>query len=71
MDRIVDHETNQDQSHPHATVGQTLYRIRWYGYDQNDDTWEPIDHIPRSQILLYHRRKRLRIPKDVDKAIDG
>ena len=42
-----------------ADDGTWRYRVRWYGYAREDDTWEPADHIPDNVIRRYHRRVRL------------
>ena len=39
-----------------ADDGTWRYRVRWYGYAREDDTWEPADHIPDNVIRRYHRR---------------
>ena len=70
MDRIVAHEV-ADGSHPGVPHGTTMYRVRWHGFGPIDDTWEPIQHLPRSHVLRYCRRKRLPKPSDIDNAMIG
>lgn len=62
MDHIVDHDT---------VNGEVLHRIRWYGYGPQDDTWEPINHLPRNRVIQYYKRKRLEIPSTIGKARTG
>ena len=71
MEKILAHRRNRSAKHEHAAIGETLYRIRWTGYAPNPDTWEPISHIPRSHVLRYHKQKKLAIPTNIDRAIDG
>jgi Chromo (CHRromatin Organisation MOdifier) domain len=39
-----------------ASDGTLRYRVRWYGYSRDEDTWEPQDHLPISAVRRYHRR---------------
>ena len=71
MEKIFNHDVNEDESHPHAKVGEILYRIRWYGYEAKDDTLEPINHLPRSKLLSYYRRRKLPLPTDLHRAMLG
>ena len=57
VDRIISHGTNEDPEHPTAAVGETTYRVRWYGFEKNEDTYEPIQHLPRNKIVSYCKRK--------------
>lgn len=56
IDHVVGHDVRED--------GSVFYRIRWYGYSPASDPLEPIEHIPRSQILRYHRRTRTEPPTE-------
>ena len=38
IDIIVSHQTNRDKQHPNSKVGDSLYRVRWVGYDSKDYT---------------------------------
>jgi Chromo (CHRromatin Organisation MOdifier) domain/Integrase core domain/Integrase zinc binding domain len=42
-----------------------MYKIRWYGYTREHDTWEPAQHLPRYMLRRYHNRTRLPLPKRV------
>jgi hypothetical protein len=39
-----------------GTDGSLRYRIRWYGYSREEDTWEPATHLPSDAIRRYHRK---------------
>lgn len=46
IDRIIEYNIANDQS--------LLYRVQWYGYGPEDDTWEPTAHFPRSHNVRFH-----------------
>jgi hypothetical protein len=48
VDRIVGLRKEQD--------GIPRYRVRWYGYGREDDTWEPWEHLPEPLVRSYDRR---------------
>ena len=64
IERIVDHDDSE---------GELWFRIRWYGYRPTDDTWEPIDGIPRNLIVAYYKRIREAPPPDqlLRRALQG
>jgi hypothetical protein len=40
--------------------GQTFYLVKWKGYDEKDNTWEPVKHLTNCRRLItkFHQRKR-------------
>ncbi len=68
IDRIVAHKQNQDGTHPTARRGDILYKVRWHDYGPQDDTWEPISHLPRNKVVSYHKLKRLPLPPNIGDA---
>ena len=71
MERIISHGINRDTNHPSAKVGEMTYRVRWYGYPPDQDTYEPIRHLPRNHVVRYHKRRRLQSPANLDEAMNG
>jgi Chromo (CHRromatin Organisation MOdifier) domain len=55
IERIVGHRVTAD--------GKILVRVRWFGYDPSQDTWEPVISIPVEIMRRYVKRRRLR-PED-------
>ncbi|XP_058934008.1 chromodomain Y-like protein isoform X1 [Kogia breviceps] len=51
VERIVDKRRNKK--------GKTEYLVRWKGYDSEDDTWEPEQHLVNCEeyILDFNRRR--------------
>lgn len=45
VDFIVDHRIN-------VKTLQAQFRVRWEGFNADDDTWEPIDHLYQLPIVL-------------------
>jgi hypothetical protein len=39
--------------------GKLRYKVRWYGYSSEDDSWEPASHLPKDAIKRYHRKTGL------------
>lgn len=48
IDRIVGVRQESDGTH--------RYRVRWYGYNREDDTWEPEGNLPSPMVRSYNRR---------------
>lgn len=42
--------------------GQHIYRVRWWGYDAEEDTWETAEQLPAHFIRRYWRSKGLSTP---------
>jgi hypothetical protein len=49
VERIIDHADEPG--------GERLFRVRWYGYGEDEDTWEQEGEIPRQFIRRYWRSK--------------
>ena len=71
IDKVVDHIINEDEGHLHAKHGDMMYKVRWFGYTPEEDTFEPVHHLPRSQVLSYHNRKQMPVPSNIAKAMMG
>lgn len=56
VDKLVDHG---------FVEGEPVYRVRWYGYDESEDTWEPPHHLRRNHLLRYFRNNDLVAPPGV------
>ena len=48
--------------HRPGTDGMPLFRVRWYGYAREDDTWEPANYIDYNTVVRYCNRTRLPPP---------
>ncbi len=71
MERIISHRKNTDPNHSTAKVGEMTYRVRWYGFPPEEDTYEPIRNLPHNKVVSYYKRKKLPLPGDIDQAMDG
>ena len=52
VDRIVSHRVADD--------GTLRLRVRWFGYDSSQDTWEPVVTLPPELVRRYVTRRRFR-----------
>ena len=71
IDSIVAHKVNKSRRHRFVKKGETFFRIRWYGYESDNETWEPIQHFPRSKILSHCKRFGIVVPDNIHQSIDG
>ena len=46
VEKIVRHKFNKK--------GKLQYLIRWKGYDESHDTWEPMENLNNSSDLVRH-----------------
>ncbi|KAI7873432.1 hypothetical protein K492DRAFT_112542, partial [Lichtheimia hyalospora FSU 10163] len=49
VEAIVDHKSHKDNF---------LYRVRWAGYDAEDDTWEPPEHFNDTSVITRYWKRR-------------
>ena len=53
VERIVNHQR-------HGRARQLQYLIKWKGYPESDNTWEPADQVHAPELIkLYHRHSLL------------
>ncbi len=38
-------------------LGNSFFRVRWYGYEKPYDTWEREEDVPRDMVARFRRRK--------------
>lgn len=39
--------------------GSTVYKVRWKGYDEHHDSWEPTAHVSETgHVDMFHRRQK-------------
>lgn len=38
------------------------FKVRWYDYYPKDDTWGPVENLPRSMVMRYLRSKKVELP---------
>jgi len=37
-------------------------KVRWFDYGSKDDTWEPLENLPRNMVVRFLRQKKKRVP---------
>lgn len=62
MDRICDHTYDEDDLNPR-------YRTPRYNYPPVEKTCKPMENIPWSNVMRYHRRRQLLLPTNLDDAL--
>ena len=45
------------------TKGETQWLVKWKGYENRDNTWEPLEHLAgcEDMIVEFHERERTRL----------
>jgi hypothetical protein len=76
LDEFVAESVLRMRGDPRKTRKNLEFRIRWAGYPQEDDTWEPWEHCKDSQAvqayLREHKNPRLRrLAKPLQSASDS
>jgi len=63
---VMEYVKNCDTCHKakHARH-KPYYLVKWLGYDNSENTWEPMEHLTRGLIQQYHRRNR---PSEQERA---
>jgi hypothetical protein len=41
--------------------GNVVMRVRWFGFGYDDDTWEPITHLPKLLVERFAKRNMMTI----------
>ncbi len=68
IDRIISCHVNTDRNHPAAALNEPVYRVRWTGFDQQHDTYEPVEHLPRNKIVSFHRNNGTTLLHNLNEA---
>ena len=42
----------------HGRKQQLQYLVKWKGYPESDNTWEPVDHIQAPQLVKEYERRQ-------------
>jgi transposase InsO family protein len=58
VERILDHKLNNNPRDP-----ETFYLVKWLGYDETENTWEPETNLTNCRQLLARYRQNLQAPK--------
>jgi Chromo (CHRromatin Organisation MOdifier) domain len=53
IERLLSHSVDDD--------GNVVMRVRWFGFGSDDDTWEPITHLPKLLLERYAKRNKMAI----------
>ncbi|PXF43285.1 hypothetical protein BWQ96_06982 [Gracilariopsis chorda] len=64
---VIDHIVG----HRYKPTREIECRVRWFSYPPSADTDEPVDRLPQSKIVQYHRREKTGVPANIDNALVG
>ena len=64
---VVDYLTD----HGYTLDGELVFGVRWYGFAPDQDTDEPINHLPRSKVLQYCNRRGIPLFEAITQARVG
>jgi Chromo (CHRromatin Organisation MOdifier) domain len=53
IERLLSHGVDDD--------GNVVMRVGWFGFGSDDDTWEPITHLPKLLVKRYAKRNKMAI----------
>lgn len=62
---------DQTVEHSYHRWGYIQHLVRWYGHSPDFDSDEPIEHLPRSMVVQYHRRTLMVLLATIDIAQMG
>lgn len=69
--KTVDHNINKSRRHRYAKVGEPLYKVCWYDFEEEEYTWRPTRYLPQIKIMSYYRKHKLSVPDTIEQAVDG
>jgi hypothetical protein len=53
IERLLSHGVDDD--------GIVVMRVRWFVFGSDDDTWEPITHLPKLLLERYAKQNKIAI----------
>lgn len=69
IEKITWNRVNKSHKHEDFEYSKKHYHVRWYSNKPSEDIWEPIWHIPLSNIISYCKRKKINIHTELDQTI--
>jgi Chromo (CHRromatin Organisation MOdifier) domain len=51
IERLLSHGVDDDSN--------VVMRVCWFGFGSDDDTWEPITHLPKLLVERYAKRNKM------------